>query len=259
MTKTVVITQSNYLPWRGYFDLLRSADEVVLLDSVQYTRRDWRNRNRIKTASGLAWLTVPVEVKGRYHQAINETQVADFGWAESHRRTIDLAYRRAPHHVETMAWLDPLLASVAEQPMLSVINETLLQAICARLGLKVIFRRCQDILDAAAMREMDPTFRLAELASAVGAGRYLSGPAAKAYLDTQVFADRGIEVSWMSYAGYPEYPQQWGPFEPQVSVIDLMFNTGEAAPRFLVRSEPASAAASVDNPFTGGGIRTPSA
>lgn len=239
MTKTVVITQSNYLPWRGYFDMLRSADEVILLDSVQYTRRDWRNRNRIKTASGPVWLTVPVEVKGRYHQAIDETEVADFTWADSHRRTIDLAYKRAAHYAETMTWLDPLLASVGGEKMLSAVNETLLSALCARLGLPVTFRRCTQVLDRAAMAQMDPTLRLAELAAAVGADRYLSGPAAKAYLDTQTFTDRGIDVAWMSYAGYRDYPQQWGAFEPQVSVIDLMFNAGDEAPAYLTRSETA--------------------
>ena len=238
MTRTVVITQSNYLPWRGYFDLLRSADEVILLDSVQYTRRDWRNRNRIKTASGPAWLTVPVEVKGRYHQTIDETQIADSTWADSHRRSIDMAYRRAPHFAETSAWLDPLLASLAQEPMLSSVNETLLRAICSRLGLAVAFRRCTDVLDRETLLDMDPTLRLVELAAAVGANRYLSGPAAKAYLDERVFADRGIEVAWMNYAGYPDYPQQWGAFEPQVSVIDLMFNMGADAPNLLNRTAP---------------------
>jgi hypothetical protein len=235
VSKTVVITQSNYLPWRGYFDLLRSADEVILLDSVQYTRRDWRNRNRIKTTSGPVWLTVPVEVKGRYHQAIDETHVADSRWTDSHLRTIDLAYRRAPYYAETMAWLEPLLASVALQSALSIVNETLLTAICSRLGLPMTFRRCTDILGREAMLDMDPTVRLAELASAAQADRYLSGPAAKAYLDTQLFDSRGIEVAWMSYAGYPEYPQQWGAFEPQVSVIDLLFNVGSDAAAFLDR------------------------
>src|ERR1700730_393932 len=102
---TVVITQSNYLPWRGYFDLLRSADEVILLDSVQYTRRDWRNRNRIKTSSGPVWLTIPVEVKGRYHQPIDEVRVSDPTWSDRHRRAIDMAYRRAPHYAEVAGWL----------------------------------------------------------------------------------------------------------------------------------------------------------
>src|SRR3954469_17208751 len=82
--KTVVITQSNYLPWRGYFDLLRSADEVVLLDSVQYTRRDWRNRNKIKTQRGPKWVSIPVRQKGQYLQRIDETKIADARWAADH-------------------------------------------------------------------------------------------------------------------------------------------------------------------------------
>ncbi|GAC1347706.1 MAG: WbqC family protein [Acetobacteraceae bacterium] len=242
MSRTVVITQSNYLPWRGYFDMLRSADEVILLESVQYTRRDWRNRNRIKTASGCVWITVPVEVKGRFFQAIDTTRVSDPGWAELHRRAIDLAYRRASHHADVAAWLDGLLASVATEPMLSRINETLLRAICDRLGLRMPIRRCTDLLDRAAMQAMDPTARLANLAVAAGADRYLSGPAAKAYLDPAVFTARGIAVDWMSYAGYPDYPQLWGPFEPAVSIVDLLMNTGDQAIDYLSRRPAADEA-----------------
>ena len=235
MSRTVVITQSNYLPWRGYFDLLRSADEMILLDSVQYTRRDWRNRNRIKTPQGAAWITIPVEVKGRYHQAIDETLVSDPSWADSHRRAIDVAYRRAPQYGAIGGWLDSLLAGVAGEPSLSRINEALLRALLARLGIATPMRRCTDLLDREAMREMDPTERLVQLARAMGATRYLSGPAAQSYLDPAVFAARGIEVAWMSYAGYPDYLQLWGAFEPQVSVIDLLFNVGDDAPRLLGR------------------------
>jgi hypothetical protein len=237
-SRTVVITQSNYLPWRGYFDMLRMADEVILLDSVQYTRRDWRNRNKIKTASGTAWITVPVETKGHYHQAIDETRVPDRDWAEGHRRAIDLAYRRAPHYGAIFGWLDELLTSVAAEPMLSRINEALLRAVCARLGFTMPIRRCTELLDRAAMREMDPTQRLVQLAVAAGATHYLSGPAAKAYLEPAVFEARGISVDWMTYAGYPDYPQLWGAFEPQVSIVDLLFNTGGAAARYLDRAEP---------------------
>jgi hypothetical protein len=236
---TVVITQSNYLPWRGYFDMLRTADEVILLDSVQYTRRDWRNRNKIKTASGAVWLTVPVEVKGHYCQAIDETRVSDHIWVDKHRRTIDLAYRRAPHHAEMFGWLDGLLASIAAEPLLSRINEVLLRAICERLGLAMPIRRCTDVLDRDAMREMDATERLVRLAEAAGATRYLSGPAAKAYLDLAPFDARDIAVEWMSYAGYPDYPQLWGAFEPQVSIVDLLLNTGDDAPRYLNRADAA--------------------
>lgn len=224
------------MPWRGYFDLLRSAHEVILLDSVQYTRRDWRNRNRIKTAAGCAWLTVPVAVKGRYTQAIDETLVSDPTWSMTHRRAIEHAYRRAPYYDAVAGWLEALLAEAAEERHLARINETLLRAICQRLGLNVSFRRCVDLLNREAMRAMDPTERLVTLAEAAGASRYLSGPAAKAYLDLSAFAARGIGVDWMSYAGYPPYPQLWGDFEPQVSIIDLLFNTGPDAARFLDRA-----------------------
>jgi hypothetical protein len=236
LSRTVIITQSNYLPWRGYFDLLRLADEVVLLDSVQYTRRDWRNRNKIKTASGPVWLTVPVEAKGLYHQAIDETRVSDTAWVESHLRAIDLAYRRAPRHADVFPWLETLLTSVKGEPMLSRINETLLRGICGRLGLNMPIRRCTDLLDREAMRGMEPTERLVQIAIAAGATCYVSGPAAKAYLDPTAFAAYGITVEWMSYAGYSDYPQLWGAFEPQVSIVDLLLNTGPDAVGYLDRA-----------------------
>jgi hypothetical protein len=131
--------------------------------------------------------------------------------------------------------LDPLLADVADEPMLSKINETLLRAICARLGMATPIRRCTDLLDRELMRDMEPTDRLVELAQSAGADRYLSGPAAKAYLDVSAFRARGIDVAWMSYDGYPDYPQLWGAFEPQVSMIDVLFNTGEDAAKFMTR------------------------
>ncbi|MDB5411844.1 MAG: hypothetical protein JWR10_179 [Rubritepida sp.] len=236
MAKTVVITQSNYLPWRGYFDMFRTADEVVLLDSVQYTRRDWRNRNKIKTANGPAWLTIAVEVKGRFSQAIDETRIADAGWAETHRRAIALAYARAPHVAEIGGWIDGLLSSVAQTPLLTDVNEALLRALCERLGIAVPMRRCTDLLDRDALQAMEPSERLAALAERAGATRYVSGPAAKAYLDHGPFERRGIEVGWMDYAGYPEYPQLWGGFEPAVSVVDLLLNTGADAARYLDRT-----------------------
>lgn len=235
MAKTVVITQSNYIPWRGYFDLLRSADEVILLDSVQYTRRDWRNRNRIKTPRGLAWLTIPVEVKGRYAQAIDETRIAGPGWAASHIRSIELAYRRASHFDAVAPWLFQELLEAGAEPQLSVVNARLLRSLCDRLDIPVPLLRCVDVLARDILAQAEPTERLVRLAGARGATRYLSGPAAKDYLDVEAFARAGIEVAWMDYRGYPEYPQLWGPFDPSVSVVDLLLNTGDEASRYLGR------------------------
>jgi WbqC-like protein len=235
MSKTVVITQSNYLPWRGYFDLLRSADHVVLLESVQYTRRDWRNRNLIKTSSGTTWLSIAVETKGRFLQAIDETRIADLDWTTSHTRAIELAYRDAAFYRDVSPWLFGLMESVASEPFLSRVNERTIRAICERLTIDVPITRCSDILARAELRGMEAHDRLIRLAKAVGADRYLTGPNARAYLDVERFAAEDIEVLWMAYEGYPDYPQLWGKFEPHVSIVDLLLNTGSAAPHYLTR------------------------
>lgn len=233
MTKTVVITQSNYVPWRGYFDMFRLADEVVLLDSVQYTRRDWRNRNKIKTPQGPNWLSISVEVKGKYNQSIDETRIADHSWAESHWQTISLSYRRAAFFDTHAQWVEDLLRSAAGKALLTDVNEQLIRTICEKLEIGAKISRCTDLLPAAAMAEMDSSERLAALAERVNATHYVSGPAAKAYLGHESFDKRGIEVAWMDYSNYPVYPQLWGDFEPAVSVIDLILNTGDDARRYL--------------------------
>jgi hypothetical protein len=232
---TVVITQSNYIPWRGYFDQLRSADEVVLLDSVQYTRRDWRNRNMIKTPQGTTWLTIPVEVKGLYHQAIDETRIAGSDWARKHRKAIELSYGNAAFYEQVGPWIFGLLDDVATEPYLSIVNEHIIRAICDRLGIHVRIQRCTDIIARDRLRELEPTQRLVALAKELGATRYLSGPAAQAYLNIDQFRAEGIEVAWMDYAGYPPYPQLWDAFVPRVSVVDLLLNTGPDASRYLTK------------------------
>src|SRR5215212_3251829 len=121
--------QSNYIPWKGYFDVINQVDEFVFLDEVQYTRRDWRNRNRIKVNGSLQWLTIPVEVKGRYHQSIDETRIADHAWAERHYDTLVHAYRRAPHFEETAALLEPLYRRHAGTELLSDVNTDFVAAI----------------------------------------------------------------------------------------------------------------------------------
>lgn len=238
MAKSVVITQSNYIPWRGYFDMLRSVDQVILLESVQYTRRDWRNRNRIKTPNGPLWLTVPVEVKGRYDQAIDETLISDPNWATAHIRSIEMAYKRAAHFSAVAPWLFDLLGRAATESHLTKVNEKLIRAICEYLDVTVPISRCSDVLDRKVLAVMDPTERLLKLCLAAGASHYVSGPAAKSYLNVKLFEEHGIEVGWMDYSGYKEYPQLWGEFDPSLSVIDLLLNTGPEAKRYLERSTP---------------------
>jgi hypothetical protein len=241
MRRTAVVTQSNYLPWRGWFDMVRHADVLVLLDSVQYTRRDWRNRNRIKTAQGLQWLTVPVEVKGRYLQTVDETRIAGTGWAAEHLRAIIMAYRRAARFDAEFPWIERALTALADEQLLTTVNESLIRAIMARLAIDRPVLRDGALLPRETLLSLDRSERLAALAEAAGADRYLSGPAAKAYLDPVPFTRRGIELAWMDYEGYPAYPQVSGRFEPAVSVLDLILNTGDAAPGLLGRPLNSSA------------------
>lgn len=230
---TLVINQSNYIPWRGYFDLIRQANMFLILDNVQYTKNDWRNRNLVKTPSGPLWLTIPV-VRA-FPQPIDQVRIAAKDWAAKHIRAVELNYQRAQGYEDVSPWLFDCLRTAGEMELLSASNEYLLKAICGRLGISTPVRRATDIVDRAELDRLDRNERLVRLCEAVGAGRYLSGPAAKSYIDDDLFRARGIELSFMSYEGYPDYPQCWKGFEPRVSIVDLLLNCGDRAASYLDR------------------------
>ena len=232
--KRVAILQSNYIPWKGYFDLMASVDEFILYDDMQYTRRDWRNRNLIKTPQGLQWLTVPVVVKGRYHQRIRDTEIDGDAWRADHWKAMVQNYRRAPCFTEVSAWLEPLYAGPPKR-LLSQLNRRLIEAVCAYLGIRTTLRWSWEYELVEGKSE-----RLADLCVQAGATEYVSGPAARDYLDPVVFAQRGLTVRWFDYAGYPPYPQQWGAFEHGVSILDLLFNAGGKSAQFMRFVEPRS-------------------
>lgn len=225
--KKVAIVQSNYIPWKGYFDMIAAVDEFILYDDMQYTRRDWRNRNRIKTPRGLQWLTVPVRVKGRYHQTIRETEIDGTDWAAAHLKALAQNYRRAPHFAEIAAWLEPLYLGESYSH-LSQLNRRLIEAICDYLGIGTAITNSWDY----ALRD-GRSERLADLCAQAGGTEYVSGPAARDYLDERIFRDMGIELAWFDYDGYPEYQQLWGEFTHGVTVLDLLFNCGRDAPHYM--------------------------
>ncbi len=227
MNRKVFIIQSNYIPWKGYFDALALADTVILYDDAQYTRRDWRNRNRIKTPHGLRWLTIPVMVKGKYHQRIREVRVADPDWPRRHWDVLRTHYRRAPAFAEVKDFLEPLYRNTRAR-FLSDINYRFLTAINAFLGIRTPLRFSMEFSIHGG-----PNDRLIQLCHAVGANHYYTGPAARAYLDEARFRTEGIAVHYLDYSGYPTYPQLYGPFEHRVSVVDLLFHTGRRAPHFM--------------------------
>jgi hypothetical protein len=225
--RTVAIVQSNYIPWKGYFDLIARVDEFVLYDDVQYTRRDWRNRNRIKTAQGPKWLTIPVRVRGRYLQRIRDVEVDDASWAEKHWRSITHHYAAAPAASDFSGALVELYRT-APPRWLSEINEHFLVGICGLLRIPTRFRRSSE-LDLTG----DRSERLVGICRQLGASTYVSGPSARGYLDENLFHAEGIRVEWADYSGFPEYRQLHPPFDHYVSIVDLLLNEGRDAGRFL--------------------------
>ncbi len=227
MARRVAIIQSNYIPWKGYFDILRAVDEFILFDDVQYTRRDWRNRNRIKTAHGLKWLTIPVQVKGHYEQRIRDTLVDGDAWRETHWKTLLHHYGDAPHFGAYRAALEEAYHGCREE-RLSAVNRRFLECVMGLLGIETPLRWSweYEVCDGK-------TERLVSLCRQAGATEYVSGPAARAYIDARQFEEAGIALTFVDYAGYPEYPQSHPPFEHGVTVLDLLFHTGPDAPRYL--------------------------
>jgi hypothetical protein len=222
--------QSNYIPWRGYFDFIDSVDAFVLLDDVQYTRRDWRNRNRIKTSLGSRWITIPVAVKGKYTQLISETQTLDTDWVAEHLLSLRHAYARAPFFEREWPWIERAYSACERTTSLSEINEILIRAICERLNIKTTLRRSREFTLPDERGE-----RLIQLCRALDADEYVSGPAASSYIVESEWASRGIRVRYKRY-DYPEYPQLFPPFDPHVTVLDLILNAGPES-RSLMKSD----------------------
>lgn len=227
MLKKVAILQSNYIPWKGYFDLINMVDEFILYDDMQYTRRDWRNRNKIQTAQGLKWLSVPVEVKGKYFQKINETKISDKDWAKKHWATIKQNYSKAPYFKEYEDIFEALYLTSKEE-YLSQINYRFIIAICEILGIttKIRFSSEFDLVDGQ-------TEKLLAICKDCNANVYLSGPAAKDYFDEGLAQKKNIQVEWMDYNGYEEYHQLHKPFEHGVTILDLIFNEGQNAIQYM--------------------------
>lgn len=226
MNKRVAIAQSNYIPWRGYFDLIDSVDELILYDDMQYNRRAWRNRNLIKSPAGLIWLTIPVQVKGKYFQKIKDTVVVDCSWARDHWQSILHNYSKAKYFSDYRELFEELYSH--PDTFLSQINYHFIVAICRVLGIKTTISSSMDYHLAG-----DKTEMLVNLCKQAGASNYITGPAAKAFINEDLFQQENISVAYMDYSGYREYRQLYPPFQSHISIIDLIFNEGPDAARYM--------------------------
>lgn len=222
---TVSILQSNYIPWKGYFDIIANSDVFVIYDEVQFTRRDWRNRNLIKTNDGLKWLTIPV-IQDDYYQKIFETNVLKGNWIKKHKSTLQTNYVKTPYFKD----YKDIFFEIYDTPLtsLSEINRLFIEKICSILAIET------KIIDSRELNlEGDKVERLIDACKKLKATKYLSGPAAKNYMNEVSFNENNIELEWMDYSNYKEYNQLYPPFEHGVSVLDLIFNEGPNARNFL--------------------------
>ena len=222
----IAVLQSNYIPWKGYFDIIHDVDVFVFYDDVQYTKNDWRNRNRIKTVNGVQWLTVPTGPD--IDRRICDVRLTDFRWPQKHWKTLQQAYSHTPHFHRYEAFLKNVYLE-RRWETLSDLNQFLISTIAREyLGVKTRFADSRDYpIDGS---KFD---RLMNLLARLKPDVYVSGPSARDYIKQEQLAEMGIDLVYKSYDGYLEYPQRFPPFEHAVSILDLLFNVGTDAPRYI--------------------------
>ncbi|MEZ4752542.1 MAG: WbqC family protein [Bdellovibrionota bacterium] len=226
---TVAIIQPSFVPWRGYFAIMAKCDYFIFLDDVQFDRRGWRNRNMIKTSNGVQWITVPVESKGKYHQRISDVQICkDQPWVRKLLRSVEQAYCKTPHFKYYFSWLESCLT--CRWHLLADLDIQLTKDIAKFLGLRASFLRSSEIPSEGSLDKVE---RLVELCKFAGATQYISGPSAVGYLSSSsAFEQANIEVRFVEYNFRP-YPQQFGSFVSEVSVIDALFNASDKSQDWL--------------------------
>lgn len=220
-----VILQPSYIPWRGFFHQVQKADLFMFYDDVQYDDRGWRNRNRVKTQGGVKWLTIPVFSQGSQVRgtAIKDIRISrDSPWERKHWGTLSHSYGQAPFFSRYAPLLEEFFARRDE--FLADFTIDLIVALSAELG----------IADTRFMRSSElkvggtKTDRLLALLAAVGADHYISGPSARDYIDEEKVREAGVTLEYMTY-DYPEYEQLYPPYDPEVSILDLLFMKGPRA------------------------------
>ena len=224
--KKVAIIQSNYIPWKGYFDIINDVDLFVFLDDVQFTVRDWRNRNKIKTADGPRWLTVPVG--NSRDRLICDVQITNDNWQKKHWETIRQNYSRAPYFKDYSDFFEHIYIDM-DWAFLSELNHFLVKKISRDfLGITTEFRDSREFNAEGAKFD-----RLLDLLVKTKAEYYVSGPSARDYIVDEKIEEMGIMLEYKDYSGYPEYSQLFSPFEHSVTILDLLFNCGQNAPYFI--------------------------
>lgn len=224
--RTVAILQSNYIPWKGYFDIIHDADIFIFYDDLQFTKNDWRNRNKIKTAQGTSWLSIPVGTNA--NRLICEVTMPDARWQRAHWESLRQHYGKSAHFKLYREFFENVYLG-RQWTNLSELNHYLIKSISSDL-----LNVSTQFLDSRSFEltghKQD---RLLDLVVQSKATRYVSGPAARSYIDSARFEALGVELIWKDYSNYPAYPQAFPPFEHAVTILDLLFHTGPDAPWYI--------------------------
>lgn len=224
--KKVAVIQSNYIPWKGYFDIINDVDQFIFYDDVQYTKNDWRNRNKIKSKNGLHWLTIPIGA--RNERLIYEVELDDPSWTKKHWETLKQCYLKAPHFSTYKEFFENVYLGT-QWTNLSALNQYLIKTISRDfLGITTEFSDSREYCPEG--QKLD---RLIDLLLKAKADLYISGPTAKDYINEDRFVEAGIKLVYKDYSSYPEYPQLFPPFDHAVSILDLLFNCGPQASEYI--------------------------
>ena len=226
----IAISQSNYLPWKGYFDLIQTVDEFIFFDEVQFTRRDWRNRNIIRNADNKKWLTIPIKSKGNYKEVISNIEVHKDNWKDSHLDLIKQCYSKSAHFDEMYSFFSECYSDL-NTDRLSEINKTIIIKICKLFNFNTLFMDSKDINKSNI--DINASERLLEICLSRKATIYTSGSAAKNYLDEKLFNKNGIEVEWFDYGNSKVYKQPFNDFYENLSIVDCLMNCGKDKEKFL--------------------------
>ncbi len=225
--KKIAILQSNYIPWKGVFDMINQVDTFVFLEDVQYTTRDWRNRNRILTENGAKWITVPIKNKERRQQLICEAEInINENWQKKHLNSFNVHYSKSPFYKDYRWILDDLYQS-KKWNKISDFNIYAIKLISKVLKIKIEFKNSTELHTIGCKDD-----KLIDICKSLNATHYLSGPAAQNYIMPEKFEKANIQLEYMKYE-YPRYNQLYEPFNHYVTILDLIFNCGQDAPYYI--------------------------
>lgn len=223
MGLAVGIVQSAYLPWKGYFDIIRRSDKFVFFDSVQFSKRSWVTRNRIKSPLGTKWISVPVN--GSTKKSIDEIRISNEDWLQAHVASMRQSYSTTDYFSSVEKYI--LEAAVDCDGTISSYNQKFISLMCEFMGIETELINSRDVESNGKKTEL-----LISICKSLGATKYISGPAAKSYIADE-FKETGIDLEWMDYSKYPKYDQLHGDFDHFVSIVDLISVKGREAKEFF--------------------------